>query len=347
MPRLAALASGRLAWRLRRGQDHEIIGGDYPAPSLSTWSRRCRAGVDSFYQRYRDANGIPVLSSAAVADTAVASACVVVVRMLSARDDVRQTMIAQQMRVAVIARNEVTTDLPEHRDLYDDLPGRRRLERAPRRRRHADHPGQLCRRGERALPGRRPERGRERAGPHLRDRGAARPRSPPIRRSRPACRPRTKGPRPRACGRAPLRRGTPIQYFAEGVEDWFDTSPDVSPPDGVHNEINTREELQAYDPNLASLVKEAMPNDGWRPRSVLEGDVVLLPRSRRHHTKRAAGDVEAAAQVADDEVEHRDLAAAGDGRGGGRLPLHGHVGVGARVGPRRLPRRTTRTCPPS
>ena len=76
-----------------------------------------------------------------------------------------------------------------------------------------------------------------------------------------------------------MRRGTRSQYFAEGVEDWFDTSPDVSPPNGVHNEINTREELQAYDPNLASLVKEAMPNDGWRPEVSLR---VTLSLCRRH-----------------------------------------------------------------
>src|SRR6188768_677040 len=72
----------------------KIIGADYPVPSCDVVAAP-PAGIDPFYQKYRDANGIPVLASAAVADTAVASACVVVVRMLSARDDVRQRMIAQ------------------------------------------------------------------------------------------------------------------------------------------------------------------------------------------------------------------------------------------------------------
>ena len=42
-------------------------------------------------------------------------------------------------------------------------------------------------------------------------------------------------------------------------------TPDVSPPDGTHNEINTRAELIQYDPVLADLVAESMPDDDWRP----------------------------------------------------------------------------------
>ena len=34
----------------------------------------------------------------------------------------------------------------------------------------------------------------------------------------------------------------------------------------MHNEINTRAELRAYDPTLAALVAETMPDDAWRPK---------------------------------------------------------------------------------
>ena len=57
-----------------------------------------------------------------------------------------------------------------------------------------------------------------------------------------------------------------IEYYAEGVQSWFDANPDVSPPDGTHNDINTRAELRAYDPPLAALIAETMPDDTWRPR---------------------------------------------------------------------------------
>ena len=242
----------------------KVIGGDYPTPSCDVVAAP-PAGVDPFYQRYRDANGIPVLASAAVADAAVASACPVVVRMLSARDDVRQTMIGQQMRVAVIARDEVTTDLPDYRNLYtifpneedwDALRGVGATIMIPLS--SAGEENVLCQADD-------PNRGENmlvhtfaiavRLGLQATDSTFAA---------------RLQAARD-AASVAGLWQGTlaardPMQYFAEGVEDWFDTSPDVSPPNGVHNEINTREELQAYDPNLAALVKEAMPSDGWRPK---------------------------------------------------------------------------------
>jgi hypothetical protein len=242
----------------------KIIGGDYPAPTCAAVAAP-PGGVDAFYQKYRDANGIPVLSSAAVADTALASACVVVVRMLSARDDVRQTMIAQQMRVALIARDQVTTDLPEYRNLYEIFPD--------------DNDWDALRGvgGTMLIPV--SSAGEENvlcldddpnAGQNMLVHTFATAVVVGLAATESTFAARLQAARDGAMA-AGLWQGTmalkdPIQYFAAGVEDWFDTSPDVSPPDGVHNEINTREELQAYDPTLASLVKESMPNDGWRPK---------------------------------------------------------------------------------
>ena len=80
------------------------------------------AGTPSFYKKYLDGNGIPVQSSAAVADAALQAACTIVVRMLNKRDDVRQVMSGQQMRVAVIGENEVTTQVPEYANLNQMFP---------------------------------------------------------------------------------------------------------------------------------------------------------------------------------------------------------------------------------
>ena len=57
-----------------------------------------------------------------------------------------------------------------------------------------------------------------------------------------------------------------IEYYADGVQVWFEAVPDLTQADGTHNEINTRAELRAYDPTLAALVGETMPDDSWRPR---------------------------------------------------------------------------------
>ncbi len=44
------------------------------------------------------------------------------------------------------------------------------------------------------------------------------------------------------------------EYWAEGVQDWFNVNAEVARPDGKHNQINTREELKAYDPRLYGLI---------------------------------------------------------------------------------------------
>ena len=37
--------------------------------------------------------------------------------------------------------------------------------------------------------------------------------------------------------------------------------------DGIHNQINTRAELERYDPELARLIAEAFANNTWRWRA--------------------------------------------------------------------------------
>lgn len=44
------------------------------------------------------------------------------------------------------------------------------------------------------------------------------------------------------------------EYWAEGIQDWFNVNAEVPKPDGKHNQINTREELKIYDPDLYNLI---------------------------------------------------------------------------------------------
>ena len=44
------------------------------------------------------------------------------------------------------------------------------------------------------------------------------------------------------------------EYWAEGVQDWFNVNAEVAKPDGKHNQLNTREELKIYDPRLYELI---------------------------------------------------------------------------------------------
>jgi hypothetical protein len=70
------------------------------------------------------------------------------------------------------------------------------------------------------------------------------------------------------------------EYWAEGVQDFFDANAQASAPfahpdptpgdgfnddaDGVHNTINTRVELQSYAPAFYALVRQLMPGATWK-----------------------------------------------------------------------------------
>lgn len=222
-------------------------------------------GLDPFYKKYVDAAGIPVISSEKVPDAALLRACSVVVRMLGHRDDVRQAMIANRTRVAVMAETEVTTDIPEHSDLYEAFPGTdwdtraRGLGATPAR------PASSCAeenvlcypsdryRGEDILVHEfshaiaimgiafvEPTFNQELADVFRRARQAGK----------------------WANTYAATNKD---EYWAEGVQSWFDANLESIPANGIHNEINTRAELREYDRPLYDLIARYFADDAWRP----------------------------------------------------------------------------------
>lgn len=69
----------------------------------------------TFYKKYADANGYPILGSAKVSDAALAIVRDQVNYMLGSRPDIRDTMIAHGGRIVVQAETEYTMDVPEQR----------------------------------------------------------------------------------------------------------------------------------------------------------------------------------------------------------------------------------------
>jgi hypothetical protein len=51
------------------------------------------------------------------------------------------------------------------------------------------------------------------------------------------------------------------EYFAEGVQCWFNTNRTM---DHDHNHIHTRDQLKAYDPDLAKFCEEVLGDGEWR-----------------------------------------------------------------------------------
>ena len=242
----------------------KLIGHEDPQARCLLSPTAPPAGTPAFYQKYLDGYGIPVQSSAAVSDTALASACLIAANMVRFSNDVREKMIQQKQRVAVLGVDEVTTDVPEYANLYSMFPGQ---DWDALRGVGATIMIPVSSVGEENLLCLATD---VFAGEQILVQTFATAVLLALERVDGS----TFGARLDAAYDAAMRAGlwqntyaaaNPIEYYAVAVQTWFDARPDVSPPDGNHNEINTRAELRQYDPTLAALVAESMPDDDWRP----------------------------------------------------------------------------------
>jgi hypothetical protein len=200
-----------------------------------------------------------VLSSEVTSDEALRVACRTTLWMVRARDDVRAAMIARSARVAVMARTEVTTDIPEHADLYVVYPGVDWDTRARGLGGTLSRPVTTC--AEENLL-------RDRTDPYFGEDILVHELAHGIMIL--GVEPVTGSFRARA--RAAFDAATSAalwsdtyaatnvdEYFAEGVQSYFDVNLVASPPNGIHNHVGTREALAEYDRALHDLVGEVFP----------------------------------------------------------------------------------------
>ncbi len=214
--------------------------------------------LSPFYQKYTHYRGFSILGSAKVTDAALIEARDIVRHMLAERPDVVRALVKNKVRLAVMAPAEMTTDIPEHSDLtpkeYWDKRARG-LGPTPVR------PAVSC--GEENLLNLKGDRyPRENIliheFAHAIHEMALRSIDPRFDR------------RLRAIYRDAMDRGLWVktyaatnykEYWAEGVQSYFDCN---APPGHEHNDINTREKLERYDPELFRLIDETFCQPKYR-----------------------------------------------------------------------------------
>jgi hypothetical protein len=98
--------------------------------------------IDTFYKKYADAFGIPIVSSAKVPNDALLIARDIVNYMLMKRMDVRSTLMRNKARVLVMAQTEMETDLPERSNWKKPTIDDRRL--TPGERENYNKPGGIA-----------------------------------------------------------------------------------------------------------------------------------------------------------------------------------------------------------
>jgi cyclophilin family peptidyl-prolyl cis-trans isomerase len=207
-----------------------------------------------FYQKYLDASGLPILGSTNVSDYAMLEARWILLRMLSHRPEVLQIMATNRARLVVMAYNEYTTDVPEQANREPKVFWDRRARGLG---------GRIASCGEENLlnfPG----------DPYsteniLVHEFAHAVLNVGMRALDPGFKDRVRAAYRKAID-AGLWKGTYAandveEYWAEGVQDWFDNNRES---DAQHNHINTRAELKEYDPELAVLCGEVFGEISWR-----------------------------------------------------------------------------------
>jgi hypothetical protein len=207
-------------------------------------------GAPAFYKKFIEASGYPIVASGTVNDYALREAAYLTDMMLAKIPDVRDAMIESGSRLCIIAWNEFTTDLPEFahfkpKDFWD----------ARARGTGGSETDPYCSCGEENLLGYPGDpyaaesilihemahnihlRGVLRLDPTFDDR---------LRKAYDAT--MAKG-----LWKGKYASVNDREYFAEGVQSWFDNNREN---DHDHNHVNTRAELIEYDPGLAALCRE-------------------------------------------------------------------------------------------
>lgn len=218
-------------------------------------------GIPAFYTQVVFAQGYPICASERVSPYALKEAAFLADLMLANRPDVREAMIASGSRLCILAHDEFTTDQPEWAWLeempvagFETIPAKDYRD-ARARGMGGSLADPYCSCAEENLLA---YEGDPYAAEcifihefahniHLRGMANVDP---------------TFDPRVKAAYDAAMKAGlwkgkyaslNHHEYFAEGVQSWFDNNREN---DHDHNHVNTRVELLEYDPGLAALCRE-------------------------------------------------------------------------------------------
>ena len=214
---------------------------------------------DEFYKKYVDVNGIPLISSWRVPDSAFVAAHRTLYAMTSMLPEaVLDSMVARGTRVALMARYEGTTDIPEHHHLVNDTALNWDL-RARGLGGDLELPLTSCAE-ENVLAY---QIDKYHAEDILIHEFAHSIHLIGLMLAVPDFDSRLKQCYENAKAKGILDNTYRItdkeEYMAEAVQDWFNVNAEMPHTDGKHNWCNTREELEEYDPDLYHLLAEYFP----------------------------------------------------------------------------------------
>lgn len=222
-----------------------------------------KLGLNPFYKKYLDLDGLPVVSSEKVPDTALIEAWKLGKEMLRNLPKAREAMVKNKVRIAIMSKDEQTLDIPEHSDLQEKFPQTDWNKRARGLGATKERPAISG--AEENLLGYDNDRYHGECifihefGHAILDMGIAEVDKGFPKRVADAFRDARK----KGLWEKTYAAANPSEYWAEGVQSYFDCNRTADPPNGVHNWVGTREALEKYDPGLYKLIDEAF-HTPWR-----------------------------------------------------------------------------------
>lgn len=235
------------------------------ATAQSLYERPENSALAPFYQKVLDLGWTEVISSPSTCNLALERAANIVEEMTRKRPELRQRLQQQQVRISIIGRRQKLTDIPEHSDLetaFPKFPWNQRRGVGPTK----ERPVTSCAEENLLQLSSDPYRGQcilVHEFAHALMDMALEPEF--VERIRHAySRAMSHGLWTRTYAATDAK-----EYWAEGAADWFDCNRQSIPSDGIHNEINTQEELREYDPQLAYLLSQVFDSDLCWDRKIL------------------------------------------------------------------------------
>jgi hypothetical protein len=217
---------------------------------------------DPFYKKYCDADGIPIISSGEVNNLALQQAYYIVTNMLVAVPNIRQELVSHGVYFAVIGKNERLTSLPEYARMDSEYWDQRARGLGG----GEDFPitssaeeNLLCLHSDQRYYG-------ESIAVHefahtISLMGLGDDFDDLLKEFTGIYESAIK----QGLWENTYAGGNIQEYWAEGVQSYFNANAQSVLGDGVHNYVNTREELAEYDPALYAFISKIFNNFEWTP----------------------------------------------------------------------------------